>query len=306
MNLDHELLRKFEEGLDPIKPEDSKVKAAIVGYGEMSTIFRIEGDDSIAYKRMPLFESREQAELYDGLYLEYCDLLVEAGISLPKSETSIVVIPERPVVLYIAQEMLPPPRFAHRLIHSQDMNANKHLMELVLENSKKLWRFCALRDDGLEIAADGQLSNWVHPDDGTDTLIYIDTSTPFVKKSGVHQLDAEIVLKSTPGLLRRFIKDEVAREVMDRYYDPRKNMIDLVGNLIKEQKPELIMPFIEIINQHLPEESEPVTLKAVKSYYREDKAIWALFLRLRQIDRWITSKIKRKRYEYILPGKIKR
>ncbi len=306
MLLDHELINNFESGLDPLKPEAAKIKATIVGYGEMSTIFLIGDDDSIAYKRMPLFDSKQQAEEYKAVYYEYCDLLTQTGISLPDSGTSIVEFSDRPVILYIAQDMVPPERFAHRLIHTQDLKANERLMQLIADHSKKLWQFCAEHNPELEIALDGQLSNWVHMDDGKDTLYYIDTSTPFVKKQGEHQLDAQVVLKTVPGLLRRFIKDEVAQEVLDRYYDPRKNMIDLVANLFKEQKPDLIEPFMKIINRNLPDGIDHLTYKDVKSYYREDKAIWALFLRLRRIDRWITANIKRQRYEYILPGKIKR
>ncbi len=306
MLLDHKLITDFEEGLDPLKPEDSKVNATVVGYGEMSTIFLIGDDNSIAYKRMPLFSSKHQAEDYQSVYCEYCNLLTQTGITVPENGTFIVELPDRPVILYIAQKMIPPERFGHRLIHTQDLKSNEHLIQLILNHSKKLWQFCAEHKPELEIAVDGQLSNWAHLDDGKDTLYYIDTSTPFVRKKGVHQLDAEVVLKTVPGLLRRFIKNEVAEEVLNRYYDPRKNMIDLVGNLYKEQKPELIEPFMKIVNRNLPNGSDLITTKDVKSYYREDKAIWALFLRLRRIDRWFTSKIKKQRYEYILPGKIKR
>ncbi len=47
-------------------------------------------------------------------------------------------------------------------------------------------------------------------------------------------------------------------------------------------------------------------MEEVKKYYREDKLIWTLFLAFRRIDRWLTIKLLRKRYEYVLPGKIKR
>ena len=51
---------------------------------------------------------------------------------------------------------------------------------------------------------------------------------------------------------------------------------------------------------------DPLTVGEVEKYYREDKFIWALFLFLRRLDRWLTTKLLRKRYEFILPGKIKR
>ncbi|MEN8212142.1 MAG: DUF6206 family protein [Thermodesulfobacteriota bacterium] len=306
MQLNHQLIQEFEAGLNPLKPEDSKIKANIVGCGEISTIFRIGNDDDIAYKRMPLFSDSIQAKSYQGIFLEYCELLDKAGVYVPDTQTSIVKMPDRPVILYIAQQMLPPERFGHKLIHTQDIKANERLMQLILETSQRLWEFCEKNGPNLEIAVDGQLSNWVHLDDDKDTIVYIDTSTPFLRKQGIHQMDKQIVLKTVPALLRWLITEKTANEVMDRYYEPRKNMIDLVANLYKEQKPSLIEPYINLINPQLPAGTDPITIKDVKSYYREDKSLWALFLRLRRFDRWFTSTVRRKRYEYILPGKIKR
>ncbi|MCP4757271.1 MAG: hypothetical protein GY866_40935, partial [Proteobacteria bacterium] len=212
----------------------------------------------------------------------------------------------RPVVLYIGQTLLPADRLCHRLIHKQDEAANKRLLESVMAESEKIWHFCRENGPKLEIALDGQLSNWVLMNDSDQTLYYIDTSTPFVRKTKAHQLDSDLLVKTMPNLLRRFIKEDTINEVLDRYYDPRKNMIDLAANLFKEQRPELVPLFVETINHNLPSGLEPITLKNVKSYYREDKAIWALFLRLRKMDRWLTTNIQRRRYEFILPGKIKR
>ena len=49
-----------------------------------------------------------------------------------------------------------------------------------------------------------------------------------------------------------------------------------------------------------------MTTKDVEKYYREDKMIWQLFLAFRRVDRFLTTKLLRRRYEFILPGKIER
>jgi hypothetical protein len=49
-----------------------------------------------------------------------------------------------------------------------------------------------------------------------------------------------------------------------------------------------------------------LTEAEVTQYYRQDKLIWTLFLAFRRLDRWVTTKLFRRRYEFILPGKIKR
>jgi len=53
-------------------------------------------------------------------------------------------------------------------------------------------------------------------------------------------------------------------------------------------------------------DTAPITQKEVLSYYREDALIWRLYLNLRKLDRFLHTRILRKPYVYILPGKIKR
>ncbi len=42
MQVDIELLKEFESGLDPAHPEQSRIPARVLGYGEISTIFEID------------------------------------------------------------------------------------------------------------------------------------------------------------------------------------------------------------------------------------------------------------------------
>ena len=93
---------------------------------------------------------------------------------------------------------------------------------------------------------------------------------------------------------------------MTRYYIPRLVFMDLIANLHKEQKPELIEPAIELVNAKLPHDQAPLTKTKVDKYYREDKLIWIVFLGLRRLDRFFTTRLLWKRYEFILPGKIRR
>ena len=137
-------------------------------------------------------------------------------------------------------------------------------------------------------------------------LYYIDTSTPLFCKQGVEQQNPELLLKSAPGFLRWIIRLFFLQDVMTRYYIPRLVCMDLIANLHKEQKPELIEPAIECVNAHLPHDQAPLTKTEVDKYYRDDKLIWIVFLGLRRLDRFFTTRLLWKRYEFILPGKIKR
>jgi hypothetical protein len=49
----------------------------------------------------------------------------------------------------------------------------------------------------------------------------------------------------------------------------------------------------------------PLSEKEIRSYYREDAFIWSLYAAMRRVDRGL-HKIRCKKYQYILPGKVKR
>ncbi len=306
VSVDNDLLARFELGLDPKLPEASAVPATLLGYGEISAIFEIKGTKGAACKRLPLFTGREQASGYEILYREYCRLLREAGIELPEDGTAILEIEGRPVVLYIIQRRLPPERFGHRLIHSLEKPQTMRLIELVVQKIAGVWVFNERNRPALELAIDGQISNWAWPDESSPRLFYVDTSTPLLKKNGTEQLDPELFLKSAPSFLRWIIRLLFLKDVMERYYVPRLVYMDLAANFFKEQRDDLVPTVLEVINEALPSGVPPLTYREVEKYYKDDRTIWKVFQSFRRFDRWLKTALLRKRYEFILPGKIRR
>lgn len=293
------LLQKFEEGLHPADPHTSEIPVTVLGYGEISTVFQINNDTAWAFKRMPLFDSRMDAEAYLDHYYAYCSLLEEAGLILPKSQAHIVELPGRPVVLYLIQETLPVEDFAHKLIHTFPAKTTGAMLDAIVFDLEKVWAFNQVRSPETEIAIDGQLSNWVWTvRDGARRLYYIDTSTPLYRLIGNEQLNPELFLKSAPSFLRWLIRWLFLDEVMERYYLPREVYTDLAGNCIKENAAGWISEIVDRANRHL---ETPLTVDGIEKYYSRDKIIWKLFLGLRKMDRWIQTKLLRRRYEFILP-----
>ncbi len=301
MNKHQETLQQFEDGLNPQSPEKSKVKAEVKGYGEISSIFSVDGIPNWIFKRLPLFQTKEEAESYVANYDQYIVALKKANINVPNDSTSIVV--GEKVVLYVGQKEFKKEEFCHNLLHALSDNDSLKMIEQILVEIAKIFSFNKEQMPSLELSIDGQISNWAQVNGIT---VFVDTSTPLLKQNGIEQLDPELLLNSTPGALKWLIRKFFLQEVMDRYYDMRLVYIDLIANLHKEQKPALIPNVIELANKLLPAEVEQITFKEVTSYYKEDKFIWQLFLVLRKMDRWFTNTIFRKRYQFILPGKTKR
>ncbi len=301
--IDLEALRSLEERLEPWNLERSPGGLRLLGYGEISAVLALPGDDDAAYKRMPLFASSAQAREYARSYARYTALLREAGLELPEDATAVVEVPGRPVVLYIAQRRLPAPRFGHVLVRDLGEAGCRQLLDAVGERIARVFAFNARRRPEVELAIDGQISNWALLEDGG--LLFVDTSTPLFRLDGKEQLDPELFLASAPGLLRWLLRRAFVGDVMGRYYRPRLVYLDLAANLHKEGRPDLVPLALEVVNPRLPG-GPPLTVAEVRRYYAGDRRIWSTYLAARRLDRWIRTRLARRRYEFVLPGRIAR
>jgi hypothetical protein len=306
MDIDQDLLHRFEAGLRPERLEDSRIPAAVLGYGEMSTIFQIQGAEDLAFKRLPIFRDAAAAGAYGGRLRSYCAHLTRAGLHLPPHATAVVHLPPRPAVLYIAQPVMPAQGFMHRRLHESSAVLRAR-MEAVAAAIQRVWAFNRHQAPAIEVAIDGQLSNWCFPGEDAARVTFVDTGTPIFRLHGEEQLDPEPLLRSAPAWLRWVLRWLFLAEVMNRYYDPRRVFLDLAANLHKEQRPDLIPMALEVLNASGPPRlAPPLTRREVDAYYRQDKIIWQWFLGFRRLDRWIAGRILGRRYEFILPGAIRR
>ncbi len=301
MPIPKDFLQSFEQGLNPQFPERSKIPAKIVGFGEISSIFKIDPYNEWVLKRLPLFTNKEEANLYSNNYNTYTNYLKQASLDLPKDK--IFIISYKKVVLYLAQEALKKENLCQNKIHTLSKEDAIEMLNSIFLNIKKVDDFNKKNKPKIELSIDGQVSNWALIN---DKLLFFDTSTPLFKINGEEQLDPELLLNSTPKALRWIIRKFFLQEVMDRYYDIRLVFIDLIANLHKEKRQDLIDKTIINANKILPDNDEMITRKEVDKYYANDKFIWQLFLALRRMDRWLMTNIFNKQYEFILPGKIKR
>ena len=320
MKIDIEVLKKLERSIDTYNPEKGEVPIKILGYGEISLVFEIVGDpEQIAYKRIPIFENEKQVNRHIWAYNEYNRILSQdVGLNLPKYDVVWFKDNEDKIQFYCIQEKISSESVGNKVIHDLSTKDVKTLILLVMREMKKVWVH-SKNHETLDLGLDGQISNFAiigydpnNPKIEKDTkLVYFDTSTPMFRKNGIEAMDAELFLESTPSFLRFLVKAAFLDEVIDRYYDWRLVTIDLIANFFKEQKPELIPGIIRQVNKFFKEEAsefnmEPITFEEVQKYYKNDKMIWVIFQNARKIDRYIKTKLFKKKYDFYLPGKIKR
>jgi hypothetical protein len=316
-----ELLQEFEDGLDPLNPQTNSIPCHILGYGEISTVFGIdtEGLRDLAFKRMCIFKSQEEAQVYLDHYIEYNHRLEsEIGLHLPPYGYALLVCNAARPVFYIIQKRLLPASIGNQAIYWLAPQEITLLFQLTLRELLKVWQYNQSHP-GAKVGIDGQISNWAiadfdprHPSlDETVALYYLDTSSPLFLQGGVEQLDPELFLRSAPPYLVWILRWLFVKDVMTRYYNPRKVTIDLIANFYKEQRPELVPGLVAAANEHFTTAAaqlgiSDISVKEVKDYYREDEIIWSLYLSFRQFDRFLRRKVLRREYPYILPGKIRR
>jgi hypothetical protein len=320
MNIDVELLKKFEQNIDTMNPEAGAIPIRILGYGEISMVFELIGDPSrLAYKRIPIFDTEAQVERHMGAYNEYNRILKdEVGLTLPDYGVTWFFDDSGTIQFYCVQEQVPYDSIGNRVIHVLQEEDILKLTQLVMREMKKVWDYNRNNKE-LDLGLDGQISNFsvinFNPDDpkidDNTKLCYLDTSTPMLRVNGVESMQAELLLKSAPSFLRWLLKALFLKETVGRYYDWRKVTIDLVANFFKEQKPELIPELIRLVNDFFKEEAndfgiEPISLEEVRKYYDSDAKMWALFQRVRKFDRFLKTRVFRKQYPFYLPGEIKR
>lgn len=316
--VDIPFLRQFEQGLDPLHPEQSRIPAQVLGYGEISTVIAVAaGDTALAYKRMPLFQSAQEAADYVALYDACMAVFAEIGIEIVPGE---MVWFEgnngRYFVIYLVQKKLQAHTIAHKVIHQLDDESAHQLIAGIFYAFEKVFAFNTDNAGVLEVGFDGQLSNWAvtgfepesHVLPEPLELVYLDTSSPLLRRQGVEQLNAEIFLRSAPPFLRPILKALYLEDIVTRYYDLRLVTIDLLANLYKEQKAALVPDLLALANDRFVGNGRytaPITLPEIQAYYREDAFMWRLYLGARRFDRWL-HRLFRRPYPYILPGHIKR
>jgi hypothetical protein len=320
-----EILQLLEKTLDTNNPEKGEVPIKLLGFGEISLVFEIltEKTKNLAFKRLPIFDSEEQVEKHIKGYNEYNRLLNDdLQIEVPPSDAAWVYADKKKkkISLYCIQDKISQPEsIGNRIIHKVGIEDVKNFIQLILRETKKVWGFNKDNiDKEKQIGLDGQISNWVVVDYDVNNphvkidskLIYIDTSTPMYRINGEDAMEGELFLKSAPSFMRWILKLFFLDEVLDRYYNWREVIIDLIANFHKEQLPEMIPDLLKVVNDFFDSEAkefdiEPITLKEIDKYYKNDKMIWVLFQNFRRFDRFL-KKMFRKKYDFYLPAKIKR
>ncbi|MEA3502499.1 MAG: DUF6206 family protein [Actinomycetota bacterium] len=284
-------LADLEERVGIALVTDDRTGIDVLGYGEISTVLRLNVDDrSYACKRLPPFPQHAI-----GPYREACTAylvaLGERGIRTASSTIEIVTTRGDPVI-YCIQPIEDRLLVDHlRTVDQDEARALAHSLVSIIAD---------VIDERLGL--DAQISNWALDTD--DGFVYIDVTTPLIRdEAGNEMLDTDLFLASLPAFLRPAVRHFVLPEILSHYYNDRAALLDLIGNLKKEQLNNAIPAFLDAANRIV---SPPITDKEIDRYYRNDAVMWEVLQRLRQADRWWQRTLRKRGYPFLLPGKVDR
>jgi hypothetical protein len=306
---ERDVVARFEAHLDPARPEAAP-GVSIIGYGEVSTVFALADLPARVCKRMAGFRDAPAAAHYAKTVRRYIDLLEAEGVRVV--ETAILPIErrDRAPVVYLVQSELAAAGLGNQVLRCADDAALRACLDAVLLRIGRLLRSNRARDDGRSVTVDAQLSNWHFEPDGAPVLI--DIGTPFMRKDGVDEIGVELYLAAVPPGVRAFYRRARAVErYLDAFFDARSLLVDAVANFHKEGRPDRIPLALERVNRWLAEEvpdlgGRPIRAEDVDRYYRNDAKTLELYLRVRRLDRFVRTRLLRRRYDFILPGAIRR
>lgn len=305
-----EALIETETRLDPARPT-AAAGVEVLGYGEVSVALRLAALPGLVCKRMSGFRDVSAVARYQQLVAEYLDALGTAGVRTVATTVVPVRLPDRRPVVYLLQPELPAASLGHRRLATGDDATLDHDVARVLAYVLRLHRVSSSGPE--ELAVDGQLSNWAFLPEADREPLLVDVGTPFMRRGGQHLFDPEIFLSAVPPVLRAYYRHRHMIEAyLDDYFEPRLVAVDLLGNFHKEGRPDRIPVALARVNawlgEHAGELGRPraVTVDEVSSYYRQDARLLALFLRLRRLDRFVRATVLRGRYDFVLPGQVRR
>ena len=242
---------------------------------------------------MPPFRSRQRFSAYRGTLEDYLAVLATAGVRVVETEMRGVDRADGSVAGYVVQPVLPQEHLAPATLRRSDPGDGHPLVEAVAGT--------VAATVSPRVGLDAQLANWTW--DGS-SLTYIDVSTPLIwSADGESRLDMELLAMAYPASLRWPLRRFVAPGILDTYRDLRKVYLDLTGNLLKERLDPWLAP--------LPRPDQP----APRGAARRGGGAGLLPLRQAPLGRparapqarpRLASRVRRRPYPFLLPGRIER
>jgi hypothetical protein len=273
-------LLELELRLAERKKKRKEPSAEVAAVGRAATVYRLEALDGLLVKRFAPFESTDRRDFYARSVDAYARLLASPiGLSVAPHQCEMVDGSDGPM-LYIIQPEFPHESIADRIIGEADESMVKTIVGLVLNQTLKVWHRNAIEREihthDSQIGLDARLSNWSIDFEGdSPTAVFFDTGTPFIRRLGKDRIDPEIFPDHIPVSPGTFLNRRKPEEELDRYYDFRLVLTDLLAEIgaIDPKQMEIAR---SVVNDFLASDAEdlqedPIEADEIKKAIKTEK-----------------------------------
>lgn len=311
-SLPAEALERLESSFDPGAPTEHP-GLEVVGFGEISMVFRLLAHPTFVAKRLAGFRGEAEVRAFREVVEAYVAHLRGLGLDVPLERVQGVELAPGHFVVFVVQRAVPSTELGHVVLREGTDAEVAALLDAVLERVGAVvdHNIVDHRDDGPELAVglDAQLSNWAFG--GCGRLRYLDITTPFLRDAGRERLDTRVLLRALPLPVALALSlSGATRSMADRYYAPRSIVCDILANFIKEGRADRLPLGLGRVNAFFsarPELRErPLTESEVTRDYRSDARLWAVLQRMKRPDRFLRRTLLRQRYDHVLMPEIAR
>ncbi len=281
----------------------------VLGYGEISLVLRWSATarpvdvaapergasrPGLAVKRLPPFDTIDSANRYGALILEYVDAVRGCGVDVIPTRWRTTPTDGSPgrTSGYVVQPVLPPASLGPNVLRA-DASQTGALLGTILDAIDAVV--------GPRLGLDAQLSNWAW--DG-QRATYLDVTTPLLNTpDGATRLDLRLLTAPMPAAVRPLVRRAVAPGIVAAYHRPRDVVLDLLGNLLKDDLTDAVEVGLALAATRV---RPALTRAEVDTFYAANSRLWEVLLRLRLADRWWQRRVRRRDYPFLLPGPIAR
>jgi hypothetical protein len=260
----------------------------ILGAGEITCVF---GRYDHACKRLPPFSTVDEANYYASLLDRYVSELRSAGLNVIDTSLGWCHRKDGRVTAYVLQRAQPRSTLLPLHLRAAPRAQATALFGRILQH--------VLSSVNPRLGLDAQLTNWCLLD---DRLVLLDTTTPLMRNDqGAELLPTEVFVAALPTVIRGFIRRFYVRELLDRFYEPRGVILDLLGNMANYGLDHHTEAFLEEANRALP---KPLTMNEIVSYRRQEALTWKWLRRMLMLEQLWQRKVRRSGNALVLPWRF--
>ncbi len=285
-----ETLQRLEARVVQALDSDDYGALEILGFGETGVAMTASDlQPGLVFKRLPPFHSEAEFRHYEQILGQYLDILKTRDVCMASSRARLIRRPDGQHIGYILQPLVAPEQLAVNVLSKCDEQTGRRIVADIVQQTV---RACEGR-----CGFDPQVTNWGWLE---GRAVNFDVTTPFLRGAdGKLALDFELFARAMPWVVRQLLHP-ITESFVGRWMEARGALLDFGGHLWRNNLYRWRPAAMEEMNRWL---KPPVSIADFEKVDKMDNRLWPFFLALKKMGRWWQRRVRRRRYEFLLPAR---